>query len=174
MAYLSVASFATNVTSWYSRNDMRDFTLVILHMNIIIMYRSVTVRCLFEIIHCSDVFARRHKLLEPEKNFQANTCRLFSAKIWRHISITSQLRKGPILRDAIHILLKERTCWQRSFHELIGHRTQLKTKKVNFLVFQKFYFDFEVFLSKFIKSCILLKFIKYYKKFLRRNHTFYP
>ena len=53
----------------------------------------------------------------------------------------------------------------RSYHELIGHRTQLKTKKVNFLVFQKFYLNFAVFLSKLIKTYILLNFIQYYKNF---------
>ena len=62
---------------------------------------------------------------------------------------------------------------QRSYHEFIGQRTQLKTQKVNFLVFQKFYFNFAVVLSKFIKTYILLNFIQYYKKFLRRNHMFY-
>ena len=49
----------------------------------------------------------------------------------------------------------------RSYHELIGHRAKLKTKKVNFLFLQKFYLNFAVFLSKFIKTFILLNFIQY-------------
>ena len=36
-----------------------------------------------------------------------------------------------------------------------------RPKKVNFLVFQKFYLTFAVFLSKFIKTYILLNFIQY-------------
>ena len=49
----------------------------------------------------------------------------------------------------------------------------VEDKKVDFLIFQKLYFNFAVFLSKFMKTYILLNFIQYYKKFLRRNHTFY-
>ena len=36
--------------------------------------------------------------------------------------------------------------------------TQLKTKQVNFLVFQKLYLNFAVFLSKFIKTYIFTEF----------------
>ena len=71
------------------------------------------------------------------------------------------------LNDSMHVWQQE-----RSNDEYIGHRTQLNTKKVNFLVFQKFYLNFALFLSKFIKTYILLNFIHDYKKFFRRNRTF--
>ena len=67
----------------------------------------------------------------------------------------------PCLWTILHGFLRDKL--------LIGHRTQLKTKKDNFLVFQ----NFAVFLSKFIKTYILLNFILYYKNFLWRNHAFY-
>ena len=41
----------------------------------------------------------------------------------------------------------------------------MKTKNINFLVFQNFYLNFAVFLSMFIKTYILLNFIHYYEKF---------
>ena len=49
----------------------------------------------------------------------------------------------------------------------------VEDQKVNFLVFQKFYLNFAVFLSKLIKTYILLNFIHYYKNSFRRNHTCY-
>ena len=53
---------------------------------------------------------------------------------------------------------------------LCGFLTALKTKKVNFLVFQKVYLNFAVFMSMFIKTYILLNLILYYKTVLRRNY----
>ena len=45
-----------------------------------------------EILHGSDVFARRHKLYKPESIFKQTRVNFFTAKIWRQFSITSQLR----------------------------------------------------------------------------------
>ena len=79
-----------------------------------------------------------------------------------------------MLRQTIVLQFQTWTILQfvMSYHELIGHRTKLKTKKVNFFVFQKFNLNFAVFLSVY-KTYILLNFIECYKRFLRRNHTFY-
>ena len=73
------------------RKDTRKFTSVILYMNIICIEQWLF-DANFEILHCSGAFARRYKHSNPECSFM-QTCRLFFiAKIWRHFSITSQLR----------------------------------------------------------------------------------
>ena len=93
---------ATNVTSLCSRNDSQMFTSVILYINIIFI-----AQWLFggnsEILHDSDVVARHPKLWNPENFFKQIRVYLFTAKIWRHFSITSQLCLGPFLRGAAHL-----------------------------------------------------------------------
>ena len=87
----AATSFSANVTSWCSRNNMQIFAAVILHMNIIFI-----AQWLFggnsEILHCSNVFARRQKLCKPENIFKQTCVNFFTTKIWRHFPITSQLR----------------------------------------------------------------------------------
>ena len=79
------------MTSWCSRNDTQIVTAVILNMNIIFigqwLYGDNS-----EIFHCSDVFARRQKLYKQENFSSKHMLAYFTAKIWRHLSITSQLR----------------------------------------------------------------------------------
>ena len=45
-----------------------------------------------EILHYSNVFARRQKHLNQRAYFKQTRVNVFTAKIWRHFSITSQLR----------------------------------------------------------------------------------
>ena len=87
----AAASFSANVTSGCSHNYTQIFASVILYMNIIFI-----AKWLFggnsEILHYSNVFARRQKLFKPEsicKQISVNI--FFIVKIWRHFSIMSQL-----------------------------------------------------------------------------------
>ena len=56
------------------------------------IYRTVTVYGNSEILHGSDVFARRRKLFKPESIFKQTRVNFFTPKIWRHFLISSQLR----------------------------------------------------------------------------------
>ena len=87
-----VSSFMAIVTSWYLRKDMRQLTSVILYMNITYVAQWLF-DANFDILHSSGAFARRHKHCKPECSFmQTRVDYFFTAKIWRHFSITSQLR----------------------------------------------------------------------------------
>ena len=61
----AVASFSANVASWCSRNDTHIFTSVILYLNIIFIAQWLSDGN-SEILHASDVVARRNKLCKPE------------------------------------------------------------------------------------------------------------
>ena len=63
------ASFSANVTSWCSRNDTQIFISVYLYMNIIFIAQWLFSGN-FEILHCSDVFARRQQLCKPKRIFK--------------------------------------------------------------------------------------------------------
>ena len=92
---------------------------------------------------------------------QCQRCQIFFNKQ----DIFIDLKKSILL---IKYEVEKLNSRQSEWKELprVGHRTQLKTKKVNFLVFQKFYLHFAVFLLKFIKTYILMNFIQYYKGYL--------
>ena len=72
----AAASFSANVTSVCSCNNPQIFTSIILYMNIIYI-----VQWLFggnsEIVHYSDVFARRQKLFKPESIFKQTRVNIF-------------------------------------------------------------------------------------------------
>ena len=72
---------------------MQNCTSIILYLKIICVAQWVF-GANFEILHCSDVFARCQKL-QTGKNFQANTCGFYFLWKWGHFSITSQLCYGP-------------------------------------------------------------------------------
>ena len=57
-----------------------------------------------DILHCSDLFARRQKLCYPESRFKQKRVKYWTVNIWRHFLITSQLRYVPFLRDAAHFM----------------------------------------------------------------------
>ena len=55
-----------------------------------------------EILHCSDAFARRQKFCKPESIFKQARVNFLPRKYDSHLSITSQLRYAPFLRDAAY------------------------------------------------------------------------
>ena len=69
-------SFAASVTSRYLRNDMQNFTSVILYVNIIYIaqYLSGTN---FEILYCSGPIARRHKLFKTRNTSKQTRVEIF-------------------------------------------------------------------------------------------------
>ena len=87
----AAVSFVAIVTSRYLPNVMQNFTSVILYMNIICNAQWLFGAHL-EILDCSADFTRRQKLLKQESTFKQTRVDFFTAKIWRHFSITSQLR----------------------------------------------------------------------------------
>ena len=68
--------FPANGTSWCSRNDTNIFTSVILYINIIFIAQWLSGGN-SEILHCSDCFARHHKLCKPESIFKQTRVNFF-------------------------------------------------------------------------------------------------
>ena len=89
----AAVSFSANVTSWCSRNDMQIFTSFNLYINIKFIAQWLAGGH-SEILHRSDVNARRQKLCKPENNFKQTRVYFFYRKIWRHFSkyVTTTLR----------------------------------------------------------------------------------
>ena len=73
----AAASFSANVTTRNSRNDTQFFTSVILYMNIIYIYRAVTVWWQFWHFTLFWCFARRQKLFKQESNFKHTRVNIF-------------------------------------------------------------------------------------------------
>ena len=65
----AAASFAAIVTSCYLRNDIQNFTVIILYMNIICNAQWLY-GANFEIIHRSDAFSRCKNLFKHESTFK--------------------------------------------------------------------------------------------------------
>ena len=100
----AATSFAASVTSWCWLNDIQNATSVILYMYInIIFIAKWLYGADFQILHCSGAFGRRQKTFKPENTFKQTHVNFFTAKIWHHFSITSQLRLGPFLRGAAQL-----------------------------------------------------------------------
>ena len=98
----AVASFSANVTSRYFRNDMQNITAVILYiMNIIFIAQCLLVAN-YEFLHCSKGVLANINVVKEKAFSRKHVLTFFIAKIWRPFSITSQLRKGPFLRDSVH------------------------------------------------------------------------
>ena len=100
----AAVSLSANVTSWYSRNDTKNFTSVILYINIIFISLWLSSGN-SEILHGSDVLHTVRNFGNKKTISSKQVSTFFTAKIWRHFSITSHLRWGPFLRGAAHYCL---------------------------------------------------------------------
>ena len=89
----AASSVAASVTSWYLRNDRKNFTFVISYIKFVCMYIA---QWLFggnsDILQNSDVFAHRQKRCKQQSIFKQTRVDFFNEKIWRHLLMMSQLR----------------------------------------------------------------------------------
>ena len=86
----AAASFSAKVTSWCSHNDTQ---LVLLFCRRTSYLSHIDCFVVILKFYTVQVFLHAVRNFVNQKHFQANMCQLFFiVKIWRHFSITSQLR----------------------------------------------------------------------------------